>query len=58
MAEVWVTIKTVKMEQKGRLREMWEAGSPEEEADYLSLLGNKVPQTGWFKGQNFIISQS
>lgn len=49
MAEVWVTIKAVKMEQKGRWREIWEVGSTKEEADYLSVLGIKVPQIGWFK---------
>lgn len=36
MAEVWVTIKAVKMERKGRLRDIWEVGSTEEAADDLS----------------------
>lgn len=57
MAEVWVTIKAVKMERKGRPRDIWEVGSTEEAADDLSWPGNKVPQIGWFKRQKFIISQ-
>lgn len=57
MVEVWVTVKAVKMEKKDGLREIWKVGSPGEEADYICLPGNKTPQTGWFKQQEFIVSQ-
>ena len=57
MAELYVTVKAMKIEGKDRLKEIWEVGSTGKEADYVSLLGNKVAQIRCFKQQNVIISE-
>ena len=45
------------LEGKDRRREIWEVGSTGEEANCVHLLSNKVPQTGYFQQQSFILSQ-